>query len=139
MSDACVITYVYIVNVEGKLWLLVVSMVIILMDPLDRDLTSEPLLLFLFLILILLILLLPQEAGHPGALPVCGHGCGGALRQLHVLRGEEEVVRPGRRHGARHQHLRGLHRGAGALRRLAEGREPPVITINDSHFRAVSC
>lgn len=61
----------------------------------------------------------PQEARHPRALPVCGHGGCSAVCQLHVVWGEEEVVCDGCRHTARHQHVRVVRRRAGALQRLA--------------------
>lgn len=58
----------------------------------------------------------PQEAGHPSALPVRGHGRGRALRQLHVLRGQAALVRPGGRAAAGGGHLRRPRRGPRPLR-----------------------
>lgn len=51
------------------------------------------------------------------------------MRQLHVVRGEEEVVRRGRRRPAGPEHLRILHRRAGVLWGLAQGESSSVVLL----------
>lgn len=71
-----------------------------------------------------------QEAGHPCTVPVCGHGGCGALRQLHVVRGEEEVVCYGRCHSTGRQHVRIVCWRTGVLRGLAEGESAHPSALN---------